>query len=375
MEALFLVSVAFIVYTYLFYPLVIFLWVTLFPRRIEKSYQRVPLTVVLAVRNEESNIEARLEDLSAQNYPADLVEIVVVSDASTDRTVELARRFEGDRVKVLELARSAGKSGALNAGVVAATNDVIVFTDARQRFGDNVFAELAAVLADERVGGVSGELVIEPRGGSDVGQGVGLYWRYEKLIRRMESASGSVVGATGSIYAIRKGLFVPLPEHTLLDDLVVPMRIVLRGYRVVFERLARAYDISSATAAQEFARKVRTLAGNFQAVAIEKRLLDPFRNPVFFQFVSHKLARLVVPYFCIAALVSSGLVAGAFFRTLFALQLVFYGLGLLNLTVIGRTWIGVFTRVSWTFIVLNAAAVAGFWVFVTGRYRTVWKRA
>jgi len=375
MEALFLVSVAFVVYTYLFYPLVIFLWGTLFPRRIEKSYQHVPLTVVLAVRNEESNISARLEDLSAQNYPADLVEIVVVSDASTDRTVELARRFEGDRVKVLELARSAGKSGALNAGVVAAANDVIVFADARQRFGDNVFAELTAVLADERVGGVSGELVIEPRGGSEVGQGVGLYWRYEKLIRRMESASGSMVGATGSIYAIRKGLFVPLPEHTLLDDFVVPMRIVLRGYRVVFERLARAYDMSSATAAQEFARKVRTLAGNFQAVAIEKRLLDPFRNPVFFQFVSHKLARLVVPYFCVAALVSSGLVAGAFFRTLFALQLVFYGLGLLNLTVIGRTWIGVFTRVSWTFIVLNAAAVAGFWVFVTGRYRTVWKRA
>ena len=299
----------------------------------------------------------------------------MVSDASTDRTVELARRFESDQVKVLELARSAGKSGALNAGVAAAANDVIVFADARQRFGDNVFAELTAVLADERVGGVSGELVIEPRGGSEVGEGVGLYWRYEKLIRRMESASGSVVGATGSIYAIRKRLYVPLPEHTLLDDFVVPMRIVLRGYRVVFERSARAYDISSATAAQEFARKVRTLAGNFQAVAIEKRLLDPFRNPVFFQFISHKLARLVVPYFCIAALASSGLTAGAFFRTLFALQLVFYCLGLLNLTVIGRTWIGVFTRVSWTFIVLNAAAVAGFWVFVTGRYRTVWRRA
>jgi len=375
METLFVVSVAFIVYTYMFYPLVIFLWGTLFPRRIEKSYQRVPLTVVLAVRNEESNIEARLEDLRAQDYPPELVEIVVVSDASTDRTVELARRFEGDQLKVLELTRSAGKSGALNVGVDAAANDVIVFADARQRFGDNVFAELTAVLADGRIGGVSGELVIEPRGGSEVGEGVGLYWRYEKLIRRMESASGSVVGATGSIYAIRKRLYVPLPEHTLLDDFVVPMRIVLRGYRVVFERSARAYDISSATAAQEFARKVRTLAGNFQAVAIEKRLLDPFRNPVFFQFVSHKLARLAVPYFCIAALVSSGLAAGAFFRTLFALQIVFYCFGLLNLTVIGRTWIGVFTRVSWTFIVLNAAAVAGFWVFVTGRYRTVWRRA
>ena len=264
METLFVVSVAFIVYTYMFYPLVIFLWGTLFPRRIEKDYQRVPLTVVLAVRNEESNIEARLEDLRAQDYPSELVEIVVVSDASTDRTVELARRFEGDRVKVLELTRSAGKSGALNAGVAAAANDLIVFADARQRFGDNVFAELTAVLADGRIGGVSGELVIEPKSGSEVGEGVGLYWRYEKLIRRMESASGSVVGATGSIYAIRKRLYVPLPEHTLLDDFVVPMRIVLRGYRVVFERSARAYDISSATAAQEFARKVRTLAGNFQ---------------------------------------------------------------------------------------------------------------
>ncbi|MCK4773812.1 MAG: glycosyltransferase, partial [Candidatus Krumholzibacteria bacterium] len=182
METWFYLSAGFIVYTYLLYPLIMVLWGTLLPRRVDKRYETLPLSVVLAVKNEEINIKIRIENLLSQDYSQDLVEIIVVSDGSTDHTVELARSFENSGVKVIELPEPVGKSGALNAGVSAATNDIVVFADARQRFGDNVFAELTAMFADERVGAVSGELVIEPGAGSGVHEGVGIYWRYEKLI-------------------------------------------------------------------------------------------------------------------------------------------------------------------------------------------------
>lgn len=375
METLFLVSVAFVAYTYVVYPLILIVWGTFFPKRVGKRYERVPVTVVVAARNEEINILARIDNLLAQDYPPELLEIIVVSNGSTDRTVEIARLREGARVRVLETSEPAGKAGAINLGVAQASHDIIVFADARQRFEDNVIAELVAMLADERVGAVSGELLIEPGFGSEVHEGVGLYWEYEKLIRRMESATSSVVGATGSIYAIRRSLFRPLAPHTILDDFLVPMRIVLGGCRVIFTRSARAHDIASATAGQEFARKVRTLAGNFQAMAMEKRLLNPAANPVFFQLVSHKLARLAVPYFCGLALVASALAHGVFYDVAFWLQIVFYGLGPVARTPLGRAGIGKLLRVSWTFSVLNAAAVAGLWVFVTGRDRAVWKKA
>lgn len=373
MEVLFYVCAGIVLYTYVGYPLGVILWGLLLGRRVKKRYINEPLSVVLAVKDEEINIRARIENLLSQDYPQDLIEVVVVSDGSTDRTVELARQFEDERVKVVELPQPVGKSGALNAGVDYASNEIIVFADARQWFGENVFAELVAMLADDRVGAVSGELVIEPGAGSEMEQGVGMYWRYEKLIRRMESAVDSVVGATGCIYAIRRRLYVPLAEHTLLDDFLVPMRIVLKGFRVVFARSARAFDIASASSAQEFARKVRTLAGNFQAVALEKRLIHPVKNRVFVQFVSHKLLRLAVPYLCVVALVASALSPSAPVRILFVLQVVFYVLGVLSLTSLGKSRLGAPARLSWTFIVLNAAAVMALWVFATGRDRTIWK--
>lgn len=375
MEALFIISVALIAYTYVGYPLVLVVWSLVHPRRVEKRYAPVPVTVVVAARDEEINIKARIENLLDQEYPEDMLEIIVVSDGSTDRTVEIARSFE--RVRVLESHVGVGKAGALNLGVAHASHEIIVFADARQRFDRNVVAELVSLLADEGVGAVSGELMIEP-GIEDVargvGEGVGMYWTYEKLIRRGESAVASVVGATGSIYAIRRELYTPLAPHTLLDDLVVPMRIVMAGRRVIFCRSARAYDLTSASAGHEFTRKVRTLAGNFQAVALEPRLLNPAANPVFFQFVSHKLLRLVVPYCCVGALVSSALVPGPVFAWLFWLQVAFYAAGLMSLTPLSRRGPGRVLRLSWTFVLLNAAAVAALWVFATGRDRVVWKR-
>jgi cellulose synthase/poly-beta-1,6-N-acetylglucosamine synthase-like glycosyltransferase len=375
MKVLFFASVGVILYAYALYPAIIVLWARLRPRRVEKRYRHVPVSVVVAARNEEANISARLDNLLAQEYPRDLMEILVVSDGSTDRTVELARLYAAEGVRVIEGPVALGKAAALNVGVANASHGVVVFADARQRFSPNAIAELVSVFHDPTVGGVSGELVL--LSGDEVGEvheGVGLYWRYEKLIRRSESAVSSVVGATGSIYAVRKELYAPLAPNTLLDDFLVPMRIVLAGRRVIFIRAARAFDFSSPTAAREFSRKVRTLAGNFQAVAMEPRLLSPRHNPVLLQFVSHKLARLVVPYFCVAAWVTSALLPGPLYALAFALQTLFYGLGILNLTPLRTARIAGLFRVSWTFIVLNAAAVMGFWVFVTRQEQVVWRK-
>jgi cellulose synthase/poly-beta-1,6-N-acetylglucosamine synthase-like glycosyltransferase len=375
MEWVFFISVAFIAYTYVGYFGYIVLRGTAFPRMIDKRYHTVPVSVVIAARNEEINIRARIENLRAQDYPRELVEIIVVSDGSTDRTAELAREFGDEGVQVIEFAERGGKAAAINAGIENASHEIIVFADARQRFSDNAIAELVAVMWDTSVGSVSGELVIESGIGSEVQEGVGMYWRYEKLIRRMESRSGSVVGATGSIYAIRRSLFEPLPPNTLLDDFLTPMRIVLKGYRNVFVRSARAFDIASLTAHQEFRRKVRTLAGNFQAIAMEPRLLSPRHNPVFFSFVSHKLARLAVPYFFVAALLACALADGVFYAVMFWAQVATLGMGVLRHTPLSRTRLGTLGRVSWTFTVLNAAAVVALWVYVTGREESVWKKA
>lgn len=374
MNVLFVISVCAILYTYLLYPVIITLWGTMARRRVQRGHTPFPLSVVLAVRNEERTIEARIENLLNQEYPADLAEIIIVSDGSTDATIERASRFRDDRISIIDTGSPVGKAMALNRGVEAAANELIVFADARQRFAPDVFTELASMFHDETVGCVSGELVFSKEGTSEVQEGVGLYWRYEKLIRRKESDVDSVVGASGSIYAVRKRLYTPLPAGTILDDFLLPMRIVLLGYRAVFTRSARAFDTVAETASQEFSRKVRTLAGNFQALRFEPALLNPARNRLWFQFVSHKIARLFAPYFCILAFVGNFFVPGSLFHVLLILQILFYGSALLKFTPLKSTALGSLIRISSTFVMLNAAAIVGFWMFLTGQEAAIWKK-
>ncbi|UCG50395.1 MAG: glycosyltransferase family 2 protein [Candidatus Latescibacterota bacterium] len=373
MAILFFISIGFIVYTYAVYPLIVYVWGTVFPKKVQTRYEFVPVSIVLAVRNGEEHIESRLQDLMSQDYPAELVDIIIVSNGSTDKTVEIAKSIRDPRVRVIEIEEPVGKAGAINVGVGSAKHDIVVFADVRQSFGEAAISELVAVFFDERVGAVSGELIIGRTEESEVKEGVGLYWEYEKLIRRKESEIDSVVGATGSIYAIRRSLYVPLPPQTLLDDFLVPMRIVLQGFRVVFARSAKAYDRTSGTSSHEFSRKVRTLAGNFQALAFESNLLNPAKNRVFFQMISHKLARLAVPYFFVLALLTNLSLRGTFWDITLAIQLLFYLAILLRFTPLKKSRYGGIVRVAWTFAVLNTAAVVGLWVFATGKDKEAWR--
>lgn len=331
MRTIFWLSIVTIAYVYVGYPLLLAAWARVArrgPRRLPiDAVETWPaISIVLAARNEAARLPARLTNLLSIPYRGGR-EIIVVSDGSTDNTRDAVREF-GYAVKFVEVP-AGGKPLALNAGVAAATGDVLVFADARQAFSTDALQHLAANFNDPQVGGVTGELVLDAEKqptDSTVGDGVGLYWRYEKWLRRNESAVWSTLGATGAIYALRRQLWQPLPAGTLLDDVLAPMRAVLSGWRIVFEEQARASDIASVDAEAESRRKVRTLAGNYQILTQEPRLLLPIVNPVWIQYMSHKVGRLLVPWALLGSLfASAGLMFdGWLYACAFGFQAFFY---------------------------------------------------
>ena len=332
MEAIFWFSVGFIAYVYVGYPLLLGVWAAVAPREREApvSGDRLPgVTIIIAARNEARRLPARIENLLASDYPRDRLQIVIASDGSTDDTVDALAPYA--RWIDLIMLPPGGKARALNAAVAHAAHPILVFADARQQFAPDAIPRLVRHFSKLSVGAVSGELVLDCEQGasrSTVGDGLGAYWKYEKWLRRREAIVGSTLGVTGAIYAMRRSLWEPLPPDTILDDVLGPMRVVLRRHRVIFDATALAFDEAASHAGAELRRKVRTLAGNFQLLTLEPRLLVPVVNPVWLQFVSHKLARLLVPYALVALLAASAWLAreSMLYASAFAAQLLFYGL-------------------------------------------------
>jgi len=270
--------------------------------------------------------------------------------------------------RVIELPTNMGKAAALSAGCAEASNDVLVFADARQTWAPEALGHLLENFDDPSVGGAGGDLVVEEAPG--VMAGVGLYWRYEKWLRRTESRLHSSVGLTGAICSVRRELFRPIPPGTILDDVYWPLRVVMQGHRVVHDDRARAYDRLPDRARDEFRRKVRTLSGNFQLIARLPSVLLPWRNPIWWQFASHKPARLLVPWALLGALGLAAALGGPLYRSLFLVQVACYLVGLA-----GAIGLGTRSRVvsaASSFLVLNAAAWMAFWVWLTGRSARSW---
>jgi cellulose synthase/poly-beta-1,6-N-acetylglucosamine synthase-like glycosyltransferase len=335
------------------------------------------VSVVVVAYNEAGRVAARLDNLLALDYPADKLQIILASDGSTDATVERARQYQDAGVVVRAFHTRRGKAAVLNDAIASANGEIVVLADARQRFAADAVRVLVQNFADPSVGAVSGELLMTPdAAGAAVGKGVCFYWRYEKFIRRNESRAGSTVGATGAIYAIRRGLFQPIPEDTILDDVLIPLRIVRHGYRVLFEPNARAYDGASATARQEFVRKVRTIAGTFQLLAREMWVFDPFRNAVWFETISHKALRLMLPVLQLLVLTVNLKLATyvPVYRVVLAAQLLFYLAALAGAAQRqAKRPLIVFT-VPYTICLLTWATIVGFVHFVTRRQKTTWDR-
>lgn len=381
MKIVFWVSFLLVLYSYAGYPAILLVAAKLFGRRVKKGAACADVSIVLAVKNEEHNIGRRIDNLLSQTYSGGSLEIVVVCDGSTDSTREIAERYaEGGGsaknevpVRVISYSPSKGKPHAINIGVKEATGEIILCADARQEFEEHAVSELVGNFNDPAVGCVSGELMFYENQDSRIHQEMGLYWNFEKRIRKWESSLHSLPGATGAIYAIRKSLFTEMPDELLLDDVYVPMHVICGGSRAVFDEKAIAYDVVSKDFEAEKRRKVRTLSGNWQLLRIMPIVLHPLRNPIFFQYLSHKvLGRLIVPFCFLAFILSSIFAAGWFYKTALILTI---GLCLLPLVERSVPKVRLFTKVCSacrTVVSLNYFSLLGFWYFISGR-KQVWQ--
>jgi cellulose synthase/poly-beta-1,6-N-acetylglucosamine synthase-like glycosyltransferase len=367
-------AVLLIAYTYAGYAGWLWLRARLFPWPVLRAPQEPYVSIVMVVRNEERWLEGKLRNLLLLDYPPELCEIVVVSDGSTDGTEAILREHKNNpRIRVVMNQFSRGKAYGLNDALQWIRGDIVVFTDARQKIESGALRLLLENFADPEVGCVSGELMLGDPAWGESQQGMGLYWRVEKRVRELEAASGSVVGATGALYAVRRELLTKVPVGTILDDVYIPLQVVRQGRRVVFEPRAHAWDSSDLGGGLEFARKVRTLSGNYQLVQLAPWVLS-VHNPVLFRFVSHKLLRLAIPFSLVAMLVSSLWLKAPLYRLALVLQVAFYGLGLVALARLLK--LGPLARAAdaaATFVLLNTAAVVAFANFISGR-KAAWIR-
>ncbi len=370
---LFWISVLFIVYTYLLYPMLIVMASRLKGRQpapVDDGTAYPSLTMIIIAFNEEKKILDKLENCRKLDYPADLFNVIVVSDGSTDRTASILRNQ--DDILFIEDDVNRGKPHQINNAVKHCDSDLIVFSDTRQMYEPDALRKLARNFTDPAVGAVSGELTfISTKDMTE--RSVGLYWKYEKILRNAESTVDSTLGVTGAIYAIRRSLIEPIPDDTILDDIEIPLRAFRKGYRVIFDGEAIAYDTASAEIEAEFRRKVRTLAGNFQLFDRNPWLLNPVSNRIFWQSVSHKLFRLFVPYFMILALITSFMAGGTVFRSIFWVQIVFYALGILGLASSRLKKSRSINFIS-VFISLNTAAVFALFQYSSGKADAKWKK-
>ena len=388
MKMLFWFSIITILYVYIGYPILIYLLSLFYKKPLKGKYVYPTVSILISAYNEEKNIEEKIKTLQELDYPKERLEILVGSDGSTDKTEEMVKQyiFTGFTSQVAGLRSNEGgirffrqetrqgKPSMLNLLASEAKGEILVFTDARQRLDKNALSEVVKHFADKKVGSVSGALFYENEGENKPGSGVGLYWKYEKFIRKAESRMGSMLGATGAFYAIRRELFPQLPKDLILDDIYIPMKIVEKGYRAIFDKKAKVYDKVFSSPKEEFLRRTRTLSGNFQLFIYLRGLFNPFKGKISWQFFSHKFLRLLVPFFLITLFVSNLLIVLNLnlYMVFFILQVIFYFFALAG--GMARFKNKLFD-IPHMFCVMNMAAVVGLYRFLRNRQDVTWEKA
>jgi cellulose synthase/poly-beta-1,6-N-acetylglucosamine synthase-like glycosyltransferase len=365
------VGAAIVLYTIVLYPVFLALGRrrTAPPVRKDMGF-RATVSVVLVVHDGEGFIVAKLESLLALRYPAELLDILVVSDGSTDGTDGIVESFASRGVRLLRLPRG-GKASAINAGLEHSSGEIVFFTDVRQPLDPDALAHLVANFADPSVGAVTGKLLILGADSTGVQRDMGAYWRYELWARQRHSEIDSVFSVTGCIYAMRRSLASPLPTDALTDDAVISQRVFFRGFRVVFDPKAIAFDYPMA-GTTEFRRRLRTLAGLWQ-VCVRMPELFTGANRMRLDFLSHKFSRLALPWALLLAFASTLALNASPFRDLLLIAAAFLGvLALVDGLVPRKFPLKRVTSPARTFLAMNAAALLSVVVFFV-QPATLWR--
>lgn len=359
------IAVSMPLYAYVGYPLVLLGLGLIIRRPVKKAHIQPWLSLLIPARNEARVIERKIRNSLALEYPADRLEVVIVSDGSTDETVAIARRFErAGRVRVIAFAKNRGKMAVLNAAVAELRGEIVVFSDASALLAPDSVRRLVDNFADPSVGAASGHYQVIRPADVNIGASENLYWKYETFLKTQESQLSSTLGGHGQLHAIRKELYPFPPAETINDDYVIPLAVLSRGFRAVYEPAALVYE--EAREMTGFARRIRIMAGNLQQ--LRRFPLQPL--PLFF-FLSHKVFRLLAPFAMIAALIANLFLLGALvYVALFGAQLAFYTLAVFGLT--GRLRPRALS-LPFYFCMVNFAAFFGLYHALTRRKGMVWK--
>ena len=367
-------SVAGILYIGLGYPALIWLCARLRPRPVSKGEMRAPVSVILIAHNEAGVLERKIDDLLSSSCEPWIVEILVVSDGSTDETDVVMDRLAGPKVAYMRFEQHRGKAAALHDAIGRATGDITVFVDARQRLDADAIERLLENFADTTVGVVSGALEYdEPDSVGGDGAGSRGYWAFERWLREAESRYWSVPGATGALYAVRSDCLTAPPPDVVLDDVVIPMQAVVSGYRCIVEPTARVRDRVGDDERREYARKRRTLAGCVQLVRRYPRWMIPGENPIWWQYTSHKVLRLFTPFLILAAFISACFLDQPLYRITVIVFVVFVGLGCLGMLARRIGFAARWLQAPVLFVTFNGVILLGLLDGIRGRYDSAWR--
>lgn len=369
-------AIALVIYAYAGFPFLLTIrgaWA----RPIKKSPATPSVTLVIIAHNEEDVIADKLQNTLAQDYPAEKLEILVGSDGSDDGTNERVQDFAPQGVRLLACERQ-GKIGTLNETVAQATGEILVFSDANSMYDTGSLKAIASCFSDPSVGGVAGDQVYTTDKGNAGSLGERLFWNFDRFLKRMQSRSGSVTSSTGAIHAVRRELFEPVPSG-VCDDFLISTRVVAKGYRLVFEPDAIAYEEVAASDKAEFRRKSRIIARGIRGLWVMKTLLNPFVYGFYsFQLASHKLLRWSVIFLLPVIFLLSVMCAsqGFVYQLLLGLQIVFYALALVGIllrnTPIFRNKLAKIMAVPYFFCMANFSALSGWYQFIVGRRVDIW---
>jgi len=363
-----------VVYVYVGYPMAVFLLAKVYRRRVRTGPCEPTVSILIAAYNEEACIARTIENKLSLQYPEDKIEIIVVSDGSTDRTEEIVRRYASRGVKLLRQVPRQGKTAAFNQVVIRATGEVLVFSDANSMYERDALRRLVENFHDPKVGYVTGKLIYATPQGATIGDGCSAYMKYENFLRLHETQLGSIVGVDGGIDAIRRSLYRTMKPDQI-PDFILPLRVVEQGSRVVYEPRAIVKEEAHTSSEGEYRMRVRVSLRSLWALKDMKLLLNVARYGVFsWQLLSHKVLRyqaflmLMLMYVVNAALWS----AGPFYRAIFVLQTVAYALGYVGYRLDRNGQPSSYLTLPYYFALINVAAGHAFFKFLTGRKQVMW---
>ena len=384
---LFWLSIFFVAYTYLGYPLLIALFAKFTHLRELPSISDFSVTLLVTAYNEETAIAKKIENSLGLNYPYDKLQIIVAADGSSDRTPEIVKQYAYQGVELTYIPQRNGKMAAINHAIPHARGDIIVFSDANNMYEPDTIQKLVAPFRDASVGATTGaKLIIQD--GSDLSEAEGIYWKYESWIKKNETALGTCTSSVGEILAIRRELYIAPPENIINDDYYIVLDVIKRGFRVYYVPEARSFEYISATARDEMIRRSRMNTGKYQAIFMSYQLLPLNRPLVLWQIISHKYFRAVLPFGFIGALLANILMvflprntsSSLFYLSspydwiFLAMQLLFYTMAVVGNLVKFHGPLQKLMYLPSYLVNSNIAILRGFYGFVSGKQTNIWER-